>query len=78
MKCTLNCVSWNSPKEILHSVFSLWRVVYMRFRTGQKSGTGWKKREENHFHFFIELLLEHVTVNETEAFEILPDKWDKG
>ena len=72
MKCALNCVSWNSPKEIFHSVSSPWGVVYMR------SGTGWQKREENHFHFFIELLLEHVTVNETGAFEIPPDKGDRG
>ena len=78
MKCALNCVSWNIPKEIFHSVSSPGRVVYMRFRTGQKSGTGWQKREENHFHFFIELLLEHVTVNETGAFEIPPDKGDRG
>ena len=78
MKCALNCVSWNSPKEIFHRVSSPWGVVYMRFRTGQKSGTGWQKREENHFHFFIELLLEHVTVNETGAFEIPPDKGDRG
>ena len=46
--------------------------------SGQKSGTGWQKREENLFYFFIELLLEHVTVNETEAFEIPPDKGDRG
>ena len=25
------------------------------------------KTEGNQFHFFVELLLEHVTVNETEA-----------
>ena len=50
----------------------------MGFRTGQKRGTGWQKREENHFRFFIELLLEHVTVNETGAFEIPPDKGDRG
>ena len=37
-----------------------------------------EKREENHFNLFIELLLEHVTVNETGAFRIPPDKVDKG
>ena len=36
----------------------------MRDGTGQKIGSGWKNREENHSHFFVELLLEHVTVNE--------------
>ena len=36
----------------------------MRDRTGLKSGCGWKKKEENHFDFFTELLLEDVTVNE--------------
>ena len=50
----------------------------MRFRTGQKSGTGWQKREENHFHFFIEPLLEHVTVNETGAIKIPTGKEDRG
>ena len=33
-----------------------------------------EKREEHHFNFFIELLLEHVNVNETGAFGIPPDK----
>ena len=78
MKCALHCVSWNSPKEIFHSVSSPWGVVYMRFRTGQISGTGWQKREENHLHFFIELLLEHLTVNEIGAFDIPLDKGDRG
>ena len=36
------------------------------------------KTEENHFHFFVELLLEHVTVNETEAFGIPPNKGNRG
>ena len=49
----------------------------MRDRMGQKSGRGWKKREENHFDCLIELILEHVTVNETEAYVIPPDNWDK-
>ena len=78
MKFALNWVSWNSPKEIFHCVSSPWGVVYMRFRTGKKSGTGWQKWEENRFHFFIELLLENVIVNETGAFEIPPDKRDRG
>ena len=36
------------------------------------------KTEKNDFHFFVELLLEHVTVNETEAFDIPPDKRNRG
>ena len=74
----MHCVSWNSPKEIFHSVSLPWGVVYMRFRTGQISGMRWQKREEKQFHFFIELLLEHVTLNETGAFVIPPDKGDSG
>ena len=35
-------------------------------------------REKNHFHFFVELLLEQVTVNETEAFGIPPNKGNRG
>ena len=39
------------------------------------TGTDDKTEKENLFHrFFIEMLLEHVTVNETGAFSILPDK----
>ena len=36
------------------------------------------KREENYFHFFIELLLEYATVNETGAFGIPPYKGNRG
>ena len=39
-------------------------------KVGQKSGRGSQKRAENHFHFFIEMLLEYITVNETRAFGI--------
>ena len=35
-------------------------------------------KEENHFHFFIELLLEHVSVNETEVFGIPPNKENRS
>ena len=52
-------------------------VVYMSDGTGQKNGRGWKKREESHFYFFIELLLEHVTLNEPGAFGIPPDKGNR-
>ena len=80
MKCTLTCVSWNSPKETFHSVSSPWGVAYIRFRTGQKSGTGWQKRKENHFHFLIELLLEHVAVKfcKVSCFQpaVLSEKWN--
>ena len=50
----------------------------MRDGTGQKSGSGWWNIEENYFHFFAELLLEHVTINETEAFDIPPNKGNRG
>ena len=37
-----------------------------------------KTEKENLFHhFFIELLLEHVTVNKTGAFGIPPDKGNR-
>ena len=36
------------------------------------------KKRKNHFHFFVELLLEHVTVNETETFGIPPNKGNMG
>ena len=37
-----------------------------------------KTENENLFHhFFIELLLGHVTVNETGAFDIPPDKGNR-
>ena len=53
-------------------------VVYIRDETGQKRGSGLYNREGNLFHrFFIELLLEHVTVNETGAFGIPPDKGNR-
>ena len=37
-----------------------------------------EKRGENHFNFFMELLLEHVIINETGVFGIPPDKVDRG
>ena len=46
--------------------------------TGKNSGRWRKKREGNHFHFFEELLLEYVTVNETGGFGIPPDKGDRA
>ena len=50
----------------------------MRDETGQKAGTDDKTEKENlFFRFFIELLLEHVTVNETAAFGISPDKGNR-
>ena len=49
----------------------------MTDKTGQKSGRRWKKREENHFDCLKELILEHVTVNETGAYVIPPDHRDK-
>ena len=47
----------------------------MRDETGQVDD----KTEKEHFfhHFFIELLLEHVTVNETGAFGIPRDKGNR-
>ena len=48
-------------------------------KTGREKKAGVDdKTEENHFYFFVELLLEHVTVNETEAFDIPPDKRNRG
>ena len=38
-----------------------------------RDGTGQKKRE-----WMIELLLEHVIVNKTEAFGIPPNKGNRG
>ena len=49
----------------------------MRDGTGKKAGLH-DKTEENHFHSFVELLLEHLTVNETGAFGIPPDKGNRG
>ena len=47
----------------------------MKTRREKKPGVDDKTEKENLFHhFFIELLLEHVTVNETGAFGIPPDK----
>ena len=47
----------------------------MRDEAEQKAGTDDKTEKENLFHrFLIELLLEHVTVNETGASGIPPDK----
>ena len=46
-------------------------------RRDKKAG-GDKKRVENHFHFLVELLLEHVTVNEIGAFGVPPDEGQRG
>ena len=47
-------------------------------RNDKKAGTGDKTEKENLFHhFFLVLLLEDVTVNETGAFGIHPDKGNK-
>ena len=50
----------------------------MRDDTGQKSGVDDKTEKQNLFyHFFIKLLLEHGTVNETGVFGIPPDKGNR-
>ena len=50
----------------------------MRDETGQKAGVDDKTEKEYLFHrFFIELLLEHVTLNKTGAFGIPPDKGNR-
>ena len=50
----------------------------MRDERDKKEGIDDKTEKENLFHhFFIELLLEHVTVNETGAFGIPPDKGNR-
>ena len=47
-------------------------------RRGKKAGVDDKTEKENFFHhLFIELLLEHVTVNKTGAFRIPPDKGNR-
>ena len=37
-----------------------------------------KAEKKTTCHFFVELLLEHVTLNETEAFDIPPNKGNKS
>ena len=50
----------------------------MRDETAQKRRVVDKTEKENLFHhFFIELLWEHITVNETGAFAIPPDKGNR-
>ena len=57
---------------------SVFEVLFI-WETGHDKNAGRdNKRKEHHFNFFIELLLENVTVNETGAFGIHPDKGDKG
>ena len=52
--------------------------LYERRDGTKKVGVDDKAEKENLFyHFFIELLLEHVTVNETGAFGIPPDKGNR-
>ena len=47
-------------------------------RRDKKAEVGDKTEKENLFHhFFMELLLEHVTVNETRAVGIPPDKGNR-
>ena len=47
-------------------------------RRDKKAGTDDKTEKENNFHlFFIELLLEHVAVNETGTFGIPPDRGNR-
>ena len=36
------------------------------------------KQRKKPFHFFVELLLEHLTVDETKAFGIPPNKGNRG
>ena len=53
--------------------------LYERRDRTKKGGVDNKTEKVNLFqHFFIELLLEHVTVNETGAFGIPPDKGNRG
>ena len=47
-------------------------------RRDKKAGTDDTTEKENLFHrFIIKLLFEHVTVNETGAFGIPPDKGNR-
>ena len=36
------------------------------------------KKRRKPLHFFVELLLEHLTVDETKAFGIPPNKGNRG
>ena len=57
----------------LASVFE--ESFILETRRDKKVGTDDKTEKQNLFHrFFIELILEHVTVNETGALDIPPDK----
>ena len=52
--------------------------LYERRDGTKEAGTDDKTEKENLFHsFFIEPLLEHVTVSETGAFGIPPDKGNR-
>ena len=44
----------------------------------KKVGMDEKAEKKTTCHFFVELLLEHVTLNETEAFDIPPNKGNKS
>ena len=56
---------------------SLRSCLYER-RGGTKKREWMIKERRKSLSFFIELLLEHVTVNKTGAFGIPPDKGNRG
>ena len=60
----------------LASVFE--ELFILETRRDKKAGTDDKTEKQNLFHrFFIELILEHVTVNETGALDIPPNKGNR-
>ena len=70
-------VCFSAPNFVrLTSVFE--ELFIWEARWDKKAGVDDKTGKENlSHHFFIELLLEHVTVNETGAFGIPPDKGNR-
>ena len=59
-----------------------WGVVYTRDWTGQKTGGSWggdKREKKNHFHFFIELILDYWISSKNGLYDTYvttqPTRW---
>ena len=76
-KASCSDVRFSGPSFV--SLTSVFEALFIwETRRDKKGGVDDKTENENLFHhFFIELLLEHVTVNETGAFGIPPDKGNR-
>ena len=76
-KASCSVVCFSVPNFVrLANVFE--ELVIWETRREKKAGVDDNREKENLFyHFFIKLLLEHVTVNETGAFGIPPDKGNR-